>query len=563
MNKESLFAQATSGLSRVPNDWMPATATRAFVFEDPILVWLDFHGEALGFRKDASPYEFTEFIFEKGRQFEQKWISEMTPEAVRVCSHAFEVRQVDKFHQTLDLIDRGTPVIAAPALWWAPERVFGVPDLLVHSIWLRDHFPSIPAQSESIGHYVVLDMKFTTKLDSSEKKLSLSNYAAQVRIYSYIVGQLTGTMARRAFLVCRDRIDNPLDVLIHATVGNPLDIDLRAFRDRYLDIKLSGAAYRPGIDPQIVTNLSNNQDDPWHSVKLEIARNRVPGGDPCLVYEIGTMQRQALADRGFGSLKALLETEPEQLPLESCKGLGAAKCPRIRAVLRANRTGTVTPKSMSCVPTAKPFEFYVDFETFNNLNVDFDKEWPTLQGCEMIFMIGIAWIEDANWRYRALIADAESQTAERRLLEDFEEFLRSRTDGRVTDASSTVLFHWTSAEVWQLRRACDRQGLDSSHLLRNLPWFDLQKDVFLADSVGVPGAWSYGIKEVVPALGLVHWPGDLDDGLRASVAGWKSYQTSRPLESAHMNIVTRYNEVDCRALHELVKWLRRPTSDCS
>jgi predicted RecB family nuclease len=111
--------------------------------------------------------------------------------------------------------------------------------------------------------------------------------------------------------------------------------------------------------------------------------------------------------------------------------------------------------------------------------------------------------------------------------------------------------------VWQLKRACDRQGFEVSHPLRNLPWFDLQKEVFLAEPIGVPGAWGYGIKEVAPALGLLQWPGDLDDGLRASVAGWKSYESSRPLESSHMQIVVQYNEVDCRALHELVKWLRR------
>lgn len=179
-------------------------------------------------------------------------------------------------------------------------------------------------------------------------------------------------MSPRAFLVCRDRIDNPLEVMIHSTLGGQLDNDLRETRDRYLDIKLNGGSYKPGIDPQVASNLSNDQDDPWHSAKLEIARNRVPGGDPCLLYEIGATQRQALADRGYGNLKALMDPEPEQLPLESCKGLGAAKCPRIRAVLRANRTGSVTPEKLTLIPTVKPFEFYVDFETFNNLNVDFD-----------------------------------------------------------------------------------------------------------------------------------------------------------------------------------------------
>jgi len=408
MNIQSVFEQATSGLSRVPEDWMPATAPRAFIFEDPILAWLNFYGEAHGFQKDTSPYEFTEFIFEKGRQFERKWLSEVAPEAVRVCSQAYEVRDVEKFRQTLDLIARGVPVIAGPALWWAPERVFGVPDLLVHSAWLRERFPAIQSQSALAGHYIVFDMKFTTKLDSSEKKLSLRNFAAQVRIYSYIVSQITGTISPQAFLVCRDRIDNPLGVPIHSAVGAPLETDLCGIRNRYLDIKLNGAKYRPGIDSQIEANLANDQDDPWHTAKLQIARDRVSGGDPCLVYEIGRTQRQTLADRGFSSLQALLESDPEQVPLESCKGLGPAKCPRIRAVLRANGTGTVTPIRSSCVPTAKPSEFYVDFETFNNLNVDFDKEWPTLAGCEMIFMIGVAWEQDGKGEYQAFIANAES-----------------------------------------------------------------------------------------------------------------------------------------------------------
>ncbi|NJL54923.1 hypothetical protein HC928_06830 [bacterium] len=113
---QSAFETATGDRSQVPEDWMPATATRALILEDPILVWLEFHGEANGFQKDASPYEFTEFLFEKGKQFERKWLSVYAPEAVRVCDRANEVLQAEKVRQTLDLMARGTPAIAAPAL---------------------------------------------------------------------------------------------------------------------------------------------------------------------------------------------------------------------------------------------------------------------------------------------------------------------------------------------------------------------------------------------------------------------------------------------------------------
>lgn len=563
MNSLGAFDRASSGQLRVAEDWMPATAVRAFVRDDPVLVWLDFYGEAHGFQKDTSPYEFTDFIFEKGRQFERKWISEIAPGAVRVSEEPYEARDASKLRLTLELMQSRAPLIAGPALWWAPEKVFGVPDLLVHSAWLRERFPELHLGSDPRDFYAVFDMKFTTKLDSSEKRLSLANYAAQVRIYSYIAGQLMGAMAPQAYLVCRDRIRSPLAVSIRSAVSGPLDDDLRAIRDRYLDIKLRGGDYRPGVHQEVEPNLTNDQDDPWHSAKLEIARNWVPGGDPCLVHEIGRTQKHALAGRGFSSLHDLLGTDPDAIPLECCSGLGAAKSPRIRAVLRANGAGTVSRGSVPRAPTPKRFEFYVDFETFNNLNVDFDREWPALEGCDMIFMIGIGWEKEGRWNYHALIAESETHSGERRLLYEFEQFIQARAGDRLGDTSSTALFHWASAEVWQLRRAADRHGLGTDHTLRTLPWYDLQREIFLAEPIGVPGAWAFGLKEVVAALGLLEWPGSLDDGLRASVAGWKAYRMAGASESSHMEIVRQYNEVDCKALREVVCWLRRPTTACN
>ncbi|MCH8909063.1 MAG: ribonuclease H-like domain-containing protein [Candidatus Heimdallarchaeota archaeon] len=400
-------------------------------------------------------------------------------------------------------------------------------------------------------------MKFTTKLDSTQKKLSFVNYSIQNRIYSYIIGQLVSVMPTYSFLICRDRITNPLMVDIRSEVGKPLDEDICKIRDKYLDIKLNGSSYTPWTHDQVCINLMNDQDDPWHSAKLDIARNKIPGGDTTLVYEIGQKQKEDLAINGFTNRDSLLAREPNDIPLELCYRLGAAKCPRIRAVLKANRTGEITPTSISIVPTIKPFEFFVDFETFNNLNVDFDKQWPTLDGCEMIFMIGVGWCYNNEWKFEVFIAEEESHDAEREMLFKFLSFLNEKTKDNLLDPEVSVLYHWTSAEIWQLRNAANRHGLDEGHPLQKLPWFDLQKDVFLEEPIGVPGAWSYGLKNIATALKLVDWPGDLGDGLRATVAGWKAYQTISPLESDEMRIITEYNEVDCRALYEILSWIRK------
>src|SRR5713226_2244490 len=179
----------------------------------------------------------------------------MAQSAATVCVEDYEVRSFDKVTETLKLISTGIPIIAKPALWLAAERIYGVPDLIVHTSWLKDVFPQlIPSfENESAapnlieatkpGHYVVFDIKFTTGLDETDKKKDLMNYGAQVRIYSYMLGTIQGLMPQHAYVVARDRIDNPLPVKVLSSSGNPLDSDLARLRDHFIDIKLKGAGY--------------------------------------------------------------------------------------------------------------------------------------------------------------------------------------------------------------------------------------------------------------------------------------------------------------------------------
>ena len=55
------------------DEWVSASSTRNHVLDDPLLDWLDRHGEHQGFERDADPDERTDFltfIFRKGNEFE-------------------------------------------------------------------------------------------------------------------------------------------------------------------------------------------------------------------------------------------------------------------------------------------------------------------------------------------------------------------------------------------------------------------------------------------------------------------------------------------------------------
>ena len=561
MPNNSVLEVATGGHTEPPSDWMSAGRTRPFVFEDPVVVWLEFHGEEHGFEPDTSPYEFLKFIGEKGRQFESAWTERIAPSAVRVCGEAYEVRSVEKVQKTLSLIQDRVSVIAQAALWWAPERIYGVPDFLVHTSWLSENFRDlVSTSSTSSDHYVVFDAKFTTKLESPQKRKDHKNYTAQVRIYSYILGHLQGYMPEMGYLVARDQIVTPLTVPVTSTLNQPLDEDIASLRDQFVDIKLNGANYLPWRDEIVESNIKH-QDDRWSTAKKTIACDKVPGKDPSLVYEISRAIKGELAVRGFSSLDSMLEIDPDRIPFEECRGLGPAKSKKIRAILEANQSEcSLTPPSQ-LIPSQKDFEFYVDYDYFTNVNVDFATQWPGLEGCEMIFMIGIGWEEGGQYTHKTFIAGAEDQDEERTMFEAFLEFLQAKTGNGHTDNTKTALYHWSNPEVWQSRRVADRHGFADDHALRRLPWCDLQK-VFLDGPCAVPGAWNFGLKEIAKALGTLspeydpEWPGDLDKGLQAMVMGWRMYEAADPTQTEEISILTEYLEADCRALWKVVKWLR-------
>lgn len=559
MTDPSFLATATAGHRQVPDDWMSATQVRPLIFEDPAIVWLEHYGARHGFQPDPTPY--LDFIAEKSHQFEHKWIQEMAADEVTVCQVPYDVRQAAKVRHTFELMQQDTPVIAQPALWWAPERIYGVPDLIILASWLGERFPGLFNELNGLpDHYVVLDLKFTTRLEESQKAKDLASYAAQVRLYTFMLGQLQGLMPRQAYLFTRDRVADPLPVEISSAFDQPLDADLAALRDRFVEIRVNGSQYLPWKDAIVVSNLGNS-DERWCTAKEVIAREKVPGGDAGLLYQIGPKAKAELAALGYPSLAALLESKIETIPFEQIKGFGPKKSSQVRAILKANRSGKPVLPPPDRIPLRKPYEFFIDYEYFTNVDVDFARQWPSLEGCEMVFMIGIGWEQAGAWRYEPLIAAAEDPAQERLLFERFEGWLNRQTDGAFTDPGQTALYHWSGAELWQTQHASDRARLATDHPLRRLPWQDLQK-VFLDGPAALPGALDFSLKTVARSLGKLdarfqpQWSPELEEGTQIIVLGWQAYRTDHPLESEQFRWLTSYLEADCKALWQILSWLR-------
>lgn len=552
------LVEAIGGHPQVPADWMSATAVHPLFYDDPGQIWLRYHGSSHGLTPATSPYHFIEFIGEKGRQYEAAWIDRMLPGAPRVCADPREVHFARKVEETWDLIQRGVPAIVQPALWWAPERIYGVPDLILHSDWVIEHFPDLLPDGAP-SHYLVMDLKFTSNLNLLQSDGRA--YESQVRTYSYMLGQLQGIMPVLGLLVPRDRLFEPVPVPVRSAVGQPLDQDLAENRDRFLKIKLDGKQSTPWTDDAVASNPKHD-DDAWNAAKRDIAWKRVDGVDPCVLPWITPKQRGQLAGLGFRSLRDLLAVPPEDVPFERCTGLGPGRSGHLRTILRAAASQAPVLPVASLLPAVTQHELMVDFEYFTDVNVDFDRQWPGLEGREMIFMAGAGWMDGDRWCFQSFAAPAETLEGERVLLDAFTAFLRERAGDALLDPRQTTLFHWSPAERWQAQRAARRHGFPVDHALRNLPWFDLESKIALKAPIALPGAWDDRLKSVARALAQLdpsyspQWPEDLDEGKSAMVMGWRAYQDRRPLETAEMSLLATYLQADCRALQAILSWMR-------
>ena len=128
-------------------------------------------------------------------------------------------------------------------------------------------------------------------------------------------------------------------------------------RDLYIEIKVNGAKYLPWRDAIVASNPSN-ADERWSTAKEIIAREKVPGGDLSLVYQVGSRLRSELIALGYPSREALLQANPAEIPLEKIKGVGAKKAGQIRAVLTAERTKSPVLPPPGSIPPAKTLRVF-------------------------------------------------------------------------------------------------------------------------------------------------------------------------------------------------------------
>jgi hypothetical protein len=281
----------------------------------------------------------------------------------------------------------------------------------------------------------------------------------------------------------------------------------------------------------------------------------------------GTKQRQIAHLNGIYSWKDK-RCLPENLGIKSVK-----KVKILSNIIKANQNpkNAVYPKVIKNNDrdwqNPSEIEFFVDFETLNDIYQDFS-QLPVSEVCPItIFMIGVGYInKDGLWKYKDFTCQKISQKEEKKICFDFVSYIQHKC--KKYKVKYPLLYHWSQAEVHNWNSIYNKYGPSNKLTFIDDGFFDLLK-VFHDEPITIKGCMAFGLKEVAKALYVrklikVIWDEDnpCSNGPDAMLLGYRAYQQASEKKIdvkklPMMKDIIKYNNMDCAVLYEIVNYLRK------
>ena len=541
-------------------------------------------------------------------------------EVTTIAREYREISKLDKAEETFEAMVRGVPIIYQAVLWDAHNMNYGSPDFLVRSDVLRFLFPESVSEQEAKPsatdleaddwHYLVVDTKFTT-LHLSASGAELANegsapaYKAQLYIYNRMLGRLQGFEPPRSYLLGRGwqrrqkgetyRGANAMELLGPVTqngtitkgvlIADAVEEALRWVRRVRNEGKDWQLLPKPSV-PELYPNMSNTDDaammlestpaeleagveeeepaSQWVSVKKWLADE---------LKELTQLWRVGVKARDKAHLGGWRRWDDPDLTTDMVGVSSPSYGPVLGQILAVNTDGGSPVRPLRIENTRSEWhvkpgaEFYVDFEYCSDLNDDFSM-LPEKGGQPIIFMIGCGHLENGNWQFKSLVAHCLTEDEELRIIHEWVAHMSAVRDRLDPANSKPRILHWSHAEPTALDNAYNsaRARLQERADWPELGWYDFLAKVMRGEPVVLRGALGFGLKAVANAMrshNLIqtNWADSPVDGLGAMVGAWRCDEEARkqgvPMtELPLMDEIVRYNEVDCKVMMEIVRYLR-------
>jgi hypothetical protein len=477
-------------------------------------------------------------------------------------------------------------------------------------------FPS----SESIAssaihngfHYRVLDIKWMQLKLKIDGQTPLSHpllpvYRAQLGIYNYLLGRIQGYTAPHTYILGKGTTINTKGKCISSS-NSWERVGVLTYDNKFINEMLDAIRWNRSVRTfgknwdikpfdtipnikNLYPNMCNKYDAPYSMRKRQLAQQL---GEITQVWNVGITQRRYAHSQGIYSWHNA-QCNSTSLGITSAK-IGnlidkildvnrnptcfnnenlffseemASRTNRKRKRCNSSSENTTTNSSKRAkiiykkmkIPLRDSNSFYLDFETVQTCFFDNENS-----NSNLVFMIGLGEINhdaniDSNWKFQNWHITSNDKQAELDMVLKMLSY--------ICQSRHPVVYHWSPAEITILRSINNRNADILQPYLDQIRFIDLYK-IFLDHQIVIPGAFSFGLKDVATAMfsrGLIFtkWDtnaGGVASGIEAMFAGAALFDTSNqiPILKDKKEIladIAKYNEIDCKVLWEIHIWLVR------
>ena len=581
--------------------WVSATQTRNYLLRDPVCDYFKYcdKDKDRQYRGSGSQKGFIPQIMQRGNEFEDYVMNKLYKKIHRVdivdLGGDKAASSLHKFNETIQAMKKGVGVIYQGVLRDYDLQTYGAPDLIVRSDFLKKIVKNSPVRdmeewngSKIDGkncnyHYVIVDIKFTTLYMRSNGKHLLNKgsvpaYKGQLWIYNEALRKIQGYNPCKTYILGRAwRYISKGSV--HKN-NSPFDrlgcIDYKRVDKKYVEqtkkaidwVKLVKSPESKKWDltsaplprPELYPNMSNSHDYPYHRKKVELA-DRI--NELTKVWMVGPNARVLAHEKG---IYAYNERDCTADVLGFKRGGKRRKV--VQEILNINYRDSpkdvlISPSEIETVLPDDNIEFFVDFETINDVFSDFEgvKEYEG----SLIFSIGIGYIEPETrrWVYKDFTTDRLNLAEEERICREFMKYIYDESSFYGVD--NPVCYHWAHAEKSFWKKTTSR----FTRPIGTPNWYDLC-ELFKNEPITVKGCLGFGLKTIATQMmeyGMIKSKWDKNEltclsGTDAIVAVWEAENLSKkrgiPLTAtAEVKDIVEYNKIDVKVLQEILKYIRK------
>lgn len=552
-----------------------------------------------------------DMIKEEGIKYEKKVIDEMKDMVIEMnklnltsSNDSINFVSIDSnfdisknFEITKRYLENGAHILYQPVLVNSSDNTFGCPDLLVRSDILNKFFNNeyiTPELEDRFARerrgekyfYVVIDIKhshleFNADCRTMRNTETIKPYKSQLCVYNNAISKIQkfdpkiALVLGKSYTLKNTKYTNYFDKL------GVIDFETRdsEYVNKTIDainwirrIREEGKYWV--LDPipsvkELFPRMNNEKDGKWKVIKQRVSDNI---GEITSVYYCGVKERVSAHsnnifnwrdDRLNSGVMGFNTDSKSKIPSTIDKILSINRQSEYNILPLNIRTKLIGNLDWRTVKNSS-FEFYLDFETMNSNFIDNSISSDNSIESVIIFQIGIGYLNSNNkWIYKPFVAKNKSFEGEKEMFQNFFNYINTTMDS-LSDTNRERFngryhfVHWYPHE-----RIC----YDKVKYKLNLPnvtYMDLSK-LFRDEPIVVKGSLRFKLKSVSKALyenRLIttawDYSSECNSGLAAMALANKLYNevTEVTEKNEIMKEIIKYNEVDCKVLWDILRYLR-------